>query len=247
VIRDTAHRPYPPPMSPWVMAQTWNQLLFMHWPIPVADLRPLVPAALELDTFDGQAWIGVVPFYMSYVHPRFLPSLPWLSFFPELNVRTYVKFNDKPGIYFFSLDAGNPIAVFLARRFFFLPYFNADMSIQKENGWIHYRSHRTHSGAPSAELEIRYRPTGTPIDHPNGTLDYWLTERYCLYTVVKETKVYRGEIHHGPWPLVSADAEIKTNTMVSAVSSTLRLPDSAPLLHYSEHQHMLCWMIARVN
>src|SRR5690606_20213232 len=108
-MRDVAHRPWPPPAAPWVMAQRWQDLLFAHWPLPPAVLSALLPPALELDVYSGQGWLGVVPFRMSGVRLRLLPAVPWLSAFPELNVRTYVRLRDrgveKRGVYFFSLDA----------------------------------------------------------------------------------------------------------------------------------------------
>ncbi len=143
------------------MTQIWHELLFAHWPIAPTDLRPLIPSVLELDTFEGQAWIGIVPFHMSNVHPRGFPSVNGLSKFPELNVRTYVTVNGFPGVFFFSLDAGNSIAVFLARTLFHLPYFKADMHSHRVDNTIHYSSRRTHRGAPSAEYITTYHPVAT--------------------------------------------------------------------------------------
>src|SRR5262245_21709039 len=159
---DAAHRPWPLPSGPWVMAQVWQDLLFAHWPIETAALRALVPASLALDTFDGRAWLGVVPFRMSGVRLRATPALPWLSAFAELNVRTYVTAEGKPGVFFFSLDAANPVAVAAARRFFHLPYFRARMSCRPDGDGIHYASRRNHRGAPPAELRGSSRPLGPP-------------------------------------------------------------------------------------
>src|SRR6266508_3536850 len=128
MISDTAHRPWPLPQRPWIMRMQWHDLLFMHWPVNRDALRRYIPPRLEIDTFDGSAWIGVVPFRMSGVVPRLLPPVPYLSAFPELNVRTYVSAEGKPGVWFFSLDAGNPIAVEAARDVFHLPYYNAQMT-----------------------------------------------------------------------------------------------------------------------
>src|SRR4051794_18976444 len=125
-MAEQAHqRPWPVPQSPWVMAMQWLDLLFMHWPVPAKALRSYIPRNLEIDTYDGTAWIGVVPFRMAGVRPRMTPALPWLSAFPELNVRTYVTIGGKPGVWFFSLDAGNPVAVEGARSLFHLNYYNA--------------------------------------------------------------------------------------------------------------------------
>src|SRR5215213_8448293 len=131
VLDRTEHRPYPLPDGSWVLRMRWRDLLFMHWRVPEEVLRPLIPQALRLDSCDGSAWLGVVPFRMESVRPRFLPAVPWLSGFPELNLRTYVTHENKPGLWFFSLDAYNPVAVRLARATFGLPYFDAKMSCRR--------------------------------------------------------------------------------------------------------------------
>ena len=127
MLTDTAHRPWPTPRQPWILGMRWHDLLFMHWPVKSEALRPYIPPALAIESFDGTAWIGVVPFRMSAVVPRLIPPVPYLSAFPELNVRTYVSAEGKPGVWFFSLDAGNPIAVEAARDTFHLNYYNARM------------------------------------------------------------------------------------------------------------------------
>jgi len=165
----TAHRPWPLPSRPWIMAQSWHDLLFAHWPIDSTLLRGHIPAELEIDTFERQAWIAVVPFRMSGVRLRLTPALPLLSAFAELNVRTYVVADKKPGVWFFSLDAQNPVAVAAARAWFHLPYFRARMCCEDREGWIHYASDRTHRGANPAVLHTKYRPTGKP-SRPNAEL-----------------------------------------------------------------------------
>lgn len=237
-------RPWPVPKRPWVMSQVWHDLLFMHWPIDPEVMRQHVPAELPLDTFDGQAWIGVVPFWMSGVRPRGVPPLPGLSRFPELNVRTYVTVEGKPGVYFFSLDAGNRIAVAAARAYG-LPYFRARMSVAFRDGWVEYHSQRTHRGAPRASLRMRYRPTGPTLAVSRiGTLDWWLTERYCLYLVEQDGQPSRLEIDHPSWVLQPAEAEIAVNSMT--VQLGLPLPETKPLLHFSPRQTMVCWPKHRV-
>ena len=226
------------------MTQIWHELLFAHWPIAPELLRSLIPSVLTLDTYEQQGWVGIVPFRMSYVRPRGIPPVPGLSAFPELNVRTYVTVNGIPGIYFFSLDAGNSIAVALARTAFHLPYFKATMRCQRVGDTIHYDSHRTHSGASPADFTARYRPTG-PVTHSRpGTLVHWFTERYCLYTVINNRRVYRGDIHHLPWPLQAAKLEIIRNTM--AHPHSIHIPDVPPLLHYADRQEVLIWPLHRV-
>ena len=143
IFEKTDHRPWPMPASPWVMTQTWHDLLFAHWPVDVASLGAKIPAGLELDLFEGQAWLGVVPFRMTNVAPRAVPALPWVSAFPEVNVRTYVRAGGRAGVYFFSLDAASPVAVWIARTLLHLPYYSASMQCETRDGWIHYSSRRT--------------------------------------------------------------------------------------------------------
>src|ERR687886_294046 len=151
-LNRTEHRPYPLPKGAWVLRMRWLDLLFMHWPVPEASLRLLVPPALKLDTFDGSAWLGITPFRMQRTHPRFLPAVPWLSSFPALNVRTFATGGGKPGIWFFSLDADTPIADRLARAPFSLPYCDAEMSPRAPGGEVRYRSVRPHKGPPPARV-----------------------------------------------------------------------------------------------
>ena len=246
----TAHRPWPPPRGPWVMKMRWHELLFMHWPVPAASLRPHVPRALDIETFDGSAWLGVVPFRMTGVRPRLVPPLPGLSAFPELNVRTYVVpagTREKPGVWFFSLDATNPLAVRAARRLFALPYFDARISCDVNGSvntpTVHYSARRTHKNAPPAELDMEYRPTGKPCQAEAGTLDYFLTERYCLYSA-KGERLFRCEIAHAPWPLQPAKATIRRNTMTRQLG--FETPAEDPLLHYADYQEVVAWMLEKV-
>jgi uncharacterized protein YqjF (DUF2071 family) len=234
----TAHRPWPLPERPWIMTQTWHDLLFAHWPVDKELLRAKLPPGIALDLFDGQAWLAVVPFRMTNVAPRGLPALPWVSAFPELNVRTYVTRGGKPGVYFFSLDAGNPLAVATARTLFHLPYFSATMSVDPRDGGIAYDSRRT-KASPPADLVCRYRPIGAAVAPVQGTLEHFLTERYCLYTVDGDFRARRLEIHHRPWPLQQAEIEIERNTMADAAG--IRLPSIAPLLHFSKRQDVVAY------
>jgi uncharacterized protein YqjF (DUF2071 family) len=219
------------------MAQSWHDLLFGHWPIDVAMLHPHIPAALQIDTFDGQAWIAVVAFRMSGVRLRW--ALPWLSAFPELNVRTHVVADGKPGVWFFSLDAGNPVAVAVARAWFHLPYFRARMKCEERDAWIHYRSERTHRGAPSGVFAAKYRPAAEGFEPQRGTLEHFLTERYCLYAAASRGRIYRGEIHHRPWRLQVAEADFTRDSMVEAAG--FALPPTKPLLHFARQQEMIAW------
>ena len=240
----TAHRPYPLPTGAWVMRQTWSDLAFLHWSVPVEQIRALVPSSLPLDTYQGEAWLGIVPFKMEYVAPRGFPSVPLLSFFPELNVRTYVTVGGKPGVYFFSLDAGNPIAVSLARRWFRLPYYHADMMTHRDGSTVAYDSRRIHRGASPATFKARYHATGDVKLAVAGSLENWFTERYCLYTTDQHGAVLRGEIHHPQWPLQTGEVEIETNTLTEPLG--IMLNQHPHWCHVVRTIKMVAWNLRRV-
>ena len=239
-----APRPWPAGPGPWIMRMRWDHLLFMHWPVKPDMLRPLVPQRLTIDTYDGQAWVGVVPFRMSRTRGRFMPPIPESSAFPELNVRTYVTAQGKPGVWFFSLDAGSKLAVRGARWAFHLPYFDADMHIETRGEETRYRSSRTHRDAPPAEFVGSYRPTGEIFRASVGSLEDFLTARYCLYAADRKQRLYRADINHVPWPLQAAQAEVECNTMARAAG--IELPDCKPLLHYASVLDVVAWMIKRI-
>ena len=220
------------------MRQIWHDLLFAHWPIGLKIMRALVPPELPLDIFEGSCWLAIAPFHMSGIRARGLPAFPGLSRFPELNVRTYVTLDGKPGVFFFSLDASNLAAVKAARRCYHLPYFHARMSVAEEQSWIRYASQRRNS---SAEFRGRYRPIAPVQLREPGSLPHWLSERYCLYTVFSG-HVFRAEIHHQQWPLQDAEWELEANTMVEGVA----LPAAAPLLHFSRRLDVLIWPLRRI-
>ncbi|HEX5545836.1 MAG TPA: DUF2071 domain-containing protein [Ktedonobacterales bacterium] len=237
-------RPWPTPDGPWAMSQVWRKLLFAHWPVSAEMVRPLLPAGLALDTWDGQAWLGIVPFQMEHVHFRGLPGIPTATRFGELNVRTYVTAEGKPGVFFFSLDAGSLLAVLGARALFALPYYHARFAIAAAGGAIHYRCERKGSGKPPAVFEARYQPTGSVQHAQLGSLADWLTARYCLYTT-RGARLMRGEIHHAPWPLQPATAEIVRNTIAEPMG--IRLPATPPLLYYSEQLEVVVWPLRAIH
>ena len=237
LLSDTAHRPWPLPGGPWIMSQRWEDLLFAHWRVPAARLRALVPEALEIDTFDGTGWVSMTPFRLTNLRPRFLPPLPGISDFLEMNFRTYVRVGDKPGIWFFSLDAASPLAVAAARLTYRLPYRNAHMRMRRADGWIQYESRR--AGASGAEFVGRYRGVGPSWSPAPGTLEHFLAERYALYSVLLGRVVLRGEIHHPPWTIQRAEARIERNTVPAAHG--LVLPDEPAVLHYAAPQDTLVW------
>ncbi len=218
------------------MRQTWTNLLFAHWPVPAEQLRPRIPPGLLLDLHDGTAWVGVVPFQMSHISLRGIPDMPHLSTFPELNVRTYVTKDGKPGVYFFSLDAARLAAVWAARIGTGLPYHWARMSCQRTGDRVSVRSRRRGpSGHPA--IEVSYRPTGPASCAAPGTLESFLTERYCLYTVWA-SRLRRLEIEHPPWSLQAAEASWRTNTMLAPLGLSAK---GLPLLHYADRQDVVAW------
>jgi uncharacterized protein len=239
-LERTDHRPWELPRGPWRWRQNWHDLLFAHWPVPAAELRAFVPDGVTIQEFDGTSWVGVVPFRMSGVMLRPLPDLPWVSAFPELNLRLYVEVGGRPGVWFLSLDAANPLAVWAARRFFHLPYFHARMAIARDSDRIRYRSERLGRGGP-AVFRGSYWTTGGVFESMPGTIEHFLTERYCLYTQRKDGTLMRAEVHHRPWPLQPASLEIEENTMASAQG--INLAGAPALLHFSERLDVIVWPI----
>jgi uncharacterized protein YqjF (DUF2071 family) len=235
VTEVTAHRPWPLPEGTWVNAQSWVDLAFLHWQVDEAELRRLVPDSVELDTFDGAAWLGVTPFLLQAFRLRGIPPIPGVSTFPELNVRTYVTHDDKPGIWFFTLDAASRLAVEGAKRLYRLPYHHADMRYDRVADHVTYESER-----PGAAFSARYRGKGQLFEATPGSLEYFLTERYCLYTE-DGGRLYRAEIHHPPWDLQHGEASIVTNTM-----APLALQDEQPHVLFSPRQDVVVWPLAEL-
>jgi uncharacterized protein len=234
-------------MTPWVMHQRWTNVLFAHWPVRPEALRPLLPSSLVPDTFGGEAWVGIIPFQMSNVRPRGVPPLPWVSRFLELNVRTYVRHGDRAGVWFFSLDASNPLAVRAARAAVHLPYYDARMGMGvAADGTVRYRSDRTlprgRPGAPPASFDAIYRPEGDVRPAAPGTLEYFLVERYTLFSAG-----LRGlldvKVAHPPWPLQRATASITQNTMGDAAG--IALSGTPRYLHFATRVDVRTWLPER--
>lgn len=221
--------------GPWIMVQSWRALLFAHWRVPAERMRELVPGGLTVEEFDGSAWVALTPFRLTGLRPRGLPAIPRLSDFLEMNLRTYVRVGDRPGIWFFSLDASSQLAVAAARAFYRLPYHLAQMRMTHEDGWIRYESRRADESG--ARFSGRYRPTGPTFSAAPGTLEHFLTERYALYVALRNGKVLRGDIQHPPWVLRTAEGELDGSAMTSAHGITL--PGDEPILHFSERQDTL--------
>ncbi|MBP6440964.1 MAG: DUF2071 domain-containing protein [Caldilineaceae bacterium] len=241
-LRTIDHRPWPLPPGAWSWRQSWCDLLFAHWPAPAAQLRALVPEPLQIQEFDGTSWVGVVPFRMQGVMRRPLPDLPWVSAFPELNVRLYVEYDGKPGVWFLSLDATNVLAVWAARLLFHLPYHRARIAIEPQRNRFTYTSARSHGGP---RLRAEYGPT-SPVYHASpGTLEHWLTERYCLYAQAPDGALWRTEVHHAPWPLQQATATIAENSMLAPHGVHVAGPPA--LLHFARQIDVVVWSPRRVS
>lgn len=232
------------PPDPSLMRQYWGKLLFMHWAIDAELLRPLIPSSLSIDTFDGQAWIGIVPFTMWGIRASFLPPIPGTSAFHELNVRTYVHFNGLPGVWFFSLDAASRLAVWGARTFYHLPYFNAEMSLTQQGDSIKYSSQRRDARGAAAELQAAWTIGECLAQARPASLEFFLTERYCLYAYHRE-QLYRSRIFHEAWPLRSATLDAYQSTMVESLG--IEEPKSEPLLHYTESIGVNIWPLRKVS
>jgi uncharacterized protein YqjF (DUF2071 family) len=232
-------------MHPWRLRQRWSRLLFAHWPIPAETVQAKLPQGLRVDTLDGTAWLGVVPFTMDRVRFRTAGQrsirIPTAHAFPELNLRTYVRGPDgRAGVFFFSLDAGSLLAVIGARIGFGLPYFWARMQESVVGDTIHYSSHRLVSRP--ADFAASYRSLNTPA--ANDDLSRFLTERYALY-VRRFGAVQVGEIHHRPWKLDNAEVDIRVNTLPQSFGFTL--PNRPPILHYSHEIEMEAWTLRRTR
>ena len=221
------------------MGQRWHDVLFAHWRVEPEALQTLLPLPLEVDTFDGAAWIAIVPFAMTAVRARGLPGFSRVSSFLELNVRTYARVDDVDGVYFFSLDAASRSAVAAARRWFHLPYFNARMELQQRADRIDYQSRRTHRGAEQAHVALSYRPTGPGSPAEPGSLDHWLVERYRLLTDRPDGTIVTGEIHHGPWVLQPAEAEFHINSMTDWLG--VELAPAPDHLCFARFQDVYIW------
>jgi uncharacterized protein len=236
-LEQVEHRPWPLPEGSWTIAQSWIDLLFAHWRVERDALRKLVPSALELDEHDGSAWLGITPFLITGFRLRGTLALPVVSTFPELNVRTYVTHEDKPGIWFFSLDTSSRLAVEAARLAYKLPYFHARTAHQRRGGRVEFSNARE-----ERVFEISYRDATTEAFEPKpGSLEHFLTERYCLYAHDEEG-LQRAEIHHPPWRLRPAEASIEANTMPPEGVDL----GGEPLVHLAERQDVVIWSLEKI-
>ncbi len=236
-----------------VMTQTWQDLLFLHWRVPVETLRSLIPAALDLDTFKGEAYVGLVPFTMRNVRPLPFPAFAPLSNFHEINVRTYVRFQgEAPGVWFFSLDASNRIAVQISRRLFHLPYYFAKIGLEKreqegQSPVFSYSSERVQPGSKAlhaVSAHVEYTPLCLPCASEPGSLSAFLAERYLLYSEARG-KLYRGQVHHSPYPLQPAQVFTLADSLVKEAGVSVL--DSPPLAHYADRVDVEIFPLHRVS
>ena len=215
------------------MHQDWHHLLFLHWEIPAPELQAMVPPELTIDTFEGKAYVGLIPFTLSNVRPVLTPPIPFLSRFHEVNVRTYVhRDGADPGVWFFSLDTSSTLAVDGARAFYKLPYFHAQMEFD-DSGELELISRRDDpTGAKPADIHVRYQPVEGPVaPAAPGTLDHFLVERYVLYSMDKHHQLRGARVHHQPYPLQRAEVSKLEETLVWAAG--IRRPDAVPIRHYA--------------
>ena len=233
-MRDVA-----PPARPWVGRMRWCDLAFLHWPVAPDVVRPLVPSELRIDTYDGQAWVGVVPFRMDGVRLRGVPPIPTTYAFPEINVRTYVRGGARAGVWFFSLDATSRLAVRGARLLYNLPYYDAEIAITPGADVVHYDSRRVHRDAPNAEFRGHYRAISDVYQAMPGTLDHFLVERYCMFISDERRGLGVLDIDHPPWPLQHGTADIARNTMAQAAG--IVLPRGKPIVHFARALEVHAW------
>ncbi|MGH2727944.1 MAG: YqjF family protein [Actinomycetota bacterium] len=228
--------PIPTPAGHWIQGQRWEDLLFCNWQVAAETVRPLVPEGLEIDTLDGSAWVSVVPMWMEDAHFYRLPPLPFISTFPEVNLRTYVKADGLPGVWFLSLDTESRINVAIARLGFQLPYFFARVAMQRGAGA--FRFHSVRPGG-EAELDVDYTPEGQPFEPEDGSLEYFLTERYSMYCTSRRGRLYRGDIQHSPWELRRARMELRRADLLGAMG--VRVGNGAPTVFYSAATDVVLW------
>jgi uncharacterized protein YqjF (DUF2071 family) len=232
----TAHLVHPPhctePVHRPVMLMEWRTITFLHWRYDVADVQRLLPAALEVEERDGAAWAGLVPFSM-VVRPPGVPELPWVSRFPETNVRTYVRGpKGRTGVWFFSLDAGRLPAVVTARATYRLPYFWSRMQVRRDGGQVTYVSSRRWPGPAGARSSVRVR-VEAPYDPSELTeFDHYLTARFGLFARTPGGRLTYSPAEHPPWPLRRATVLERDDTLVAAAG--LPEPSGDPIAHFSD-------------
>ena len=240
----TSHKPRPLPSGRWLIKQRWNDLLFAHWPVPAAVLAPLIPEGLQVDTFQGSAWLGVMPFWMDRIKVRGIPPIPGMRSFPDLSLRTYVREerSGTPGVVCLSLDASNLLAVAVGRAAYRLPYHWAEMRMeQRTEREFSFYSRRRFAGQPVI-FKARYRglgPSRRLAESGEGSLEHFLMERYSLFSSNRDGQPIRANLHHITWPLEEAEAEIEQNDLAAVLG--IQLPEQEPVLHYTRRLAVYIW------
>jgi hypothetical protein len=233
-----------------LLHQNWHHLLFLHWEVPAHELQALLPPRLTLDTFEGKAFIGLVPFTLSGVRPVGLPALPWISEFHEINVRTYVHLEGRdPGVWFFSLDASSTLAVTAARAAYKLPYFDAQMTFEVSDEAvprIDYHSTRTDArGTLPANAHLGYGPVEGPATAvAPGTLEFFLIERYILYTQDEQRQLHRARVHHQPYPVQRAEVTTVDETLIWAAG--VKRQENPHYKHYAREVNVKVYPLEKV-
>ncbi|OMP68468.1 hypothetical protein BTO28_01850 [Domibacillus epiphyticus] len=241
---EVEQRPFPLPSTPWVMTQTWDNMLFAHWPVPAHFLKAYIPGTLDIDTFDGTAWLGVIPFHAHHTKLRGMPPFPLYHSYLELNVRTYVTHKGIPGVYFFSMDANKWPVVLGAKMGTSLPYKHAHMGIRVKDPVVHYKSRRKHPDSPKESFHVSYKQSSSIYLPAEDSLEYWLLERYCLWTI-KDSALFRGDIHHDRWRITKAEATFHDNTMASFLPRYYF--KSKPILHFSGNKNVFIWPLKKTR
>jgi uncharacterized protein YqjF (DUF2071 family) len=245
LLNRAIERPWKLLDEPWIMAQQWDHLLFVHWRVDPEALRPFVPPGLTIDTFDGSAWLSLVPMRMAEIHFRGMPFHIGADNFPEMNLRTYVRHQDREGIFFFSLDTEDDINVWVARNLFRLPYFKADLEMEDMSMPVRFSSRRLEPEDPRAEVRVSYQPIGPSFHPKRDSLDYFLGERYAMYSLGPGGALMRGEIDHEEWDIQPAEADFEINTMIEATG--IPILDVPPVLRYARTIDVVAWPMLLVD
>jgi hypothetical protein len=240
----TSRKPRPLPPGRWLMTQRWNDLLLAHWPLPAASIAPLLPEGLQVDTFQGLAWLGIIPFWLDRIKVRGIPPIPGVRHFPDLCLRTYVREErtGTRGVYCLSLDSSNLLATAMGRAFYCLPYHWAEMHLEQQTEReFSFYSRRRFASMP-VQFKARYRglgPTRKLAEYRAGSLEYFLMERSCLFSSNRAKQPFRANLYNVCWPLEEAEAEIELNDLATAIG--IQLPDRKPVLHYTRRMAVYFW------
>lgn len=219
---------------PWVGQQEWGDVLFMHWSVPYEILKPYVPAPFTLETYDGESWVTVILLQAKHSRFRGMPTMMSYPPFLQMNVRTYIQFDGEPGIYFFSVDVNSLLTVAAAKGLLQLPCQFAEMELEEDKDQLSFNSKRIKSDHSSSSITVNYRPLTQEISNQQGTLPYWLTERYCFW-MIKENRIIKGPLTHAPWKLSDVTVDLKMTEIISFIPA--QYLQKNPLIHYSKSIH----------